>query len=118
MDYSIGQVAKMNHMTVSQLHYYDRQGLLPFVKRTDSGDRIFDEGSLMFLEMILCLKHTGMPIKEIKQFVHWTMEGNHTIPQRLDMMREQEKNVLRQMEDMNENLKKIQRKIKKYESEI
>jgi MerR family regulatory protein len=34
MDYSIGKVAKMNNMTILQLHYYNRQGLLPFIKRT------------------------------------------------------------------------------------
>ena len=118
MDYSIGQVAKMNNMTISQLHYYDRQGLLPFIKRTESGDRTFDEGSLKFLEMILCLKNTGMPIKKIKQFVQWTMDGDHTLTERLEMMQEQEQNVQQQMRDMQANLEKIQMKIKRYEKEM
>jgi DNA-binding transcriptional MerR regulator len=118
MDYSIGQVAKMNNMTISQLHYYDRQGLLPFINRTENGDRTFDEGSLKFLEMILCLKNTGMPIKKIKEFVQWTMDGEQTLPERLDMMLEQEQNVQQQIEDMQANLEKIQMKIKRYENEM
>ncbi|MFI8684936.1 MerR family transcriptional regulator [Rossellomorea sp. NPDC077527] len=118
MDYSIGQVAKMNNMTISQLHYYDRQGLLPFIKRTDSGDRTFDEGSLKFLEMILCLKNTGMPIKKIREFVQWTMDGERTLPERMEMMLEQERNVRQQIKDMEANLEKIQMKIKRYENEM
>lgn len=118
MDYSIGQVTKMNNMTISQLHYYDRQGLLPFIKRTENGDRTFDEDSLKFLEMIICLKNTGMPIKKIKEFVEWTMEGDQTLPGRLDMMLDQEQNVQEQIRDMQANLEKIQMKIKRYENEM
>lgn len=118
MDYSIGQVAKMNNMTISQLHYYDRQGLLPFINRAENGDRTFDEGSLKFLEMILCLKNTGMPIKKIREFVQWTMDGEKTLPERMEMMLEQEQNVRQQIRDMETNLEKIQMKIKRYENEM
>ena len=113
-----GQVAKLNNLTISQLRYYDKQGLLPFLKRTESGDRIFDEDALKFIEMILCLKNTGMPIKKIKQFVDWSMNGEETLHQRLELMKQQEKNVLEQIKETEENLKKISRKIAKYELEM
>lgn len=90
MNYTIGQVAKINHLSISQLRYYDNQGLFPFLKRTEKGDRVFNEDALKFLEIILCLKHTGMPIKDIKQFVDWSMDGDDTSPQRLEMMKQQE----------------------------
>ena len=118
MNYTIGQVAKLNKLTISQLRYYDKQGLLPFLKRTESGDRNFDEDSLKFIEMILCLKNTGMPIKKIKEFVDWSMIGEETLHQRLLLMRQQEQKVLEQIEETKENLKKIQKKIAKYELEI
>ncbi|MEH7347770.1 MerR family transcriptional regulator [Gottfriedia acidiceleris] len=118
MNYTIGQVAKLNSLTISQLRYYDKQGLLPFLKRTESGDRIFDEDALKFIDMILCLKNTGMPIKKIKQFVDWSMNGEETLQQRLGLMIQQEKNVLDQIKEMEENLKKIQQKISKYEDEM
>lgn len=118
MNYTIGQVAEMNHLTISQLRYYDNQGLLPFLKRTDKGDRVFDDGAVKFLEMILCLKNTGMPIKQIKQFVEWTMEGDGTLPQRLEMMQQQQINVLQQIRDAEEYLTKIQQKIEIYEREM
>ncbi|XRG79413.1 MerR family transcriptional regulator [Rossellomorea sp. GAMAL-10_SWC] len=118
MEYTIGQVAKLNSLTISQLRYYDKQGLLPFLKRTESGDRIFNEDALKFIEMILCLKNTGMPIKKIKQFVDWSMNGEETLLQRLELMKQQERNVLEQIKETEENLKKIQRKIAKYELEI
>ncbi|RLQ94671.1 MerR family transcriptional regulator [Falsibacillus albus] len=118
MTYTIGQVADMLQLTISQLRYYDKQGLMPFVKRTEKGDRIFDEGSLKFLEMILCLKNTGMPIKDIKQFIDWNMAGGDTLPKRLDMMKQQEENVQNQLRETQANLKRIQEKIARYEREM
>lgn len=111
MNYTIGQVAKINHLTISQLRYYDNQGLLPFLQRTEKGDRVFDDDALKFLEIILCLKNTGMPIKQIKQFIDWSMKGDDTIPQRLEMMKQHEIDVKQQIRDAEENLKKIQHKI-------
>jgi len=118
MKYTIGQVAKMNDLTSSQLRYYDDQGLLPFLQRTEKGDRVFDDEALKYLEMILCLKNTGMPIKQIKQFIDWSMIGEETISKRLEMMKQQETNVKQQIRDTEENLKKIQQKISKYQLEI
>ncbi|MEH7436993.1 MerR family transcriptional regulator [Neobacillus drentensis] len=118
MNYTIGQVAKMNHLSISQLRYYDNQGLLPFLKRAENGNRVFDENALKFLEMILCLKNTGMPIKEIKQFIERSMNGSDTIPQRLKMMKQHEITVLQQIRDTEENLKKIQQKIARLEHEM
>lgn len=118
MNYTIGEVAKMNRLSISQLRYYDNQGLFPFLKRTEKGDRVFDEDALKFLEIILCLKNTGMPIKDIKQFVDWSMNGIDTTPQRLEMMRQQEMNVIQQIRETEENLRKIQQKIARLESEL
>lgn len=118
MYYTIGQVAKMQHLTISQIRYYDKQGLFPFLQRNEKGDRVFDEETLKYLEMILCLKNTGMPIQKIKQFIDWSMDGKSTIFQRLELMKQQETNVLQLIQDTEKNLKKIQQKIAKYENEI
>lgn len=70
------------------------------------------------LDIILCLKNTGMPIKDIKQFVDWSMNGNDTIPQRLEMIKQHEINVIQQIRDTEENLRKNQQKISRLEREI
>jgi DNA-binding transcriptional MerR regulator len=68
--------------------------------------------------MILFLKNTFMQIQKIKQFIDWSMEGESTILQRLELMKQQETNVLQLIQDTEKNLKKIQQKIAKYENEI
>jgi DNA-binding transcriptional MerR regulator len=118
MNYTIGQVAKMTHLSISQLRYYDNQGLFPFLKRTEKGDRVFDDNSLKFLDFILCLKNTGMPIRDIKQFVDWSINGDGHIIQRIEMMKQLELNIKQQIRETEENLSKIQQKISRLEQEM
>lgn len=35
--YSIGEVSKRLNIPISTIRYYDKHGLLPFVRRTESG---------------------------------------------------------------------------------
>ena len=41
MTYTIGDIAQKIGLTPSTLRYYDKEGLLPFVDRTESGIRRF-----------------------------------------------------------------------------
>ena len=43
MLYTIGEMAKLLDIPASTLRYYDKQGLLPFVERSKSGIRMFQE---------------------------------------------------------------------------
>ena len=89
MSYSIGEAAKMVGLTAHTLRFYDKEGLLPFVRKTSSGLRAFTESDIEWLKIIECLKGTGLPLKQIKQYIDWCMEGDATIPQRLNMFIEQ-----------------------------
>lgn len=44
--YSIGEAAKELHVTAYTLRYYDKEGLMPFVERTASGQRLFKESDI------------------------------------------------------------------------
>ena len=75
MVYTVGEMAKKIGVAPSTLRYYDKEGLLPFVERSGGGMRMFKDSDLDWLRIIECLKRTGMPIKEIRQFVDWVYGG-------------------------------------------
>lgn len=66
--YTIGQISEMFHIPISTLRYYDKEGLFPGMERT-SGIRRFGEQQLEALQVIDCLKRSGMEIKDIKQLM-------------------------------------------------
>lgn len=89
MIYTIGEAAKKMGVAPSTLRYYDKEGLLPFVERSNGGIRMFSDEDFEWLSLIECLKRTEMPIKEIKIFIQWCMAGDTTIEQRLEQIKKQ-----------------------------
>lgn len=116
MVYTIGETAKRLNIAASTLRYYDKEGLLPFVERSNGGIRIFKDEDFEWLGIIECLKKTGMPIKEIKEFVDWCVAGDATIDQRLALIKAQQEAVERQIQAMQENLNLLSYKRWYYET--
>ncbi|MBP2651393.1 MAG: MerR family transcriptional regulator [Firmicutes bacterium] len=118
MGYTVSKVAERTGLTISTLRYYDKEGLLPFVDRTAGGARNFKESDFEWLAVITCLKQTGMPIKRIKQFIDWCLEGDATLERRLNVFVEHKKEVNAQIAALKEYMKKIDYKIWYYETAI
>lgn len=111
MEYSIKQVAERTHLAPHTLRYYEKEGLLPFVERTDSGIRRFSEADMEWLSLICCLKSTGMPIRQIKEFVQLSMQGQGTLKARCEMLTEHKKAVKEEIRMMEQHLEKVTHKI-------
>lgn len=118
MGYTIAQVTKRTGLTAHTLRYYDKEGLLPFVERTQSGIRDFKESDFDWLGVITCLKDCGMPIKNIKQYIDWCFEGDVTLQKRLEMFETQKKIVEEKIAELQHHMKKIDFKIRYYKTSI
>lgn len=116
--YSISEIADLMHMNISTLRYYDKQGLLPFVERDTSGNRQFKQADLIMINTISCLKITGMKLKDIRTYVDWVQAGMQTAPQRLEMFKEREQAVHRQIKALEYTLDFIKGKQNYYEQAI
>lgn len=114
MGYSIGAVAKKTGLTTHTLRYYEKEGLLPYVKKNSAGQRAFSDTDLGWLSMIECLKETGMPLKGIKQYIDWDKEGNKTLKERLEMFQSHKKHVEEQIKKYQTYMQKIDYKIRLY----
>ena len=106
-------MAKKMGVAPSTLRYYDKEGLLPFDERSGGGIRMFKDEDIEWLSIIECLKKTGMPIKEIKRFIDWCIEGDPTINKRLELIDRQRERVHEQIrdEDIPEDIREIKRKL-------
>ena len=116
--YTIKEAAVKMNLSASTIRYYDKQGLLPFVQRSESGYRMFSEKDIGLLNMIECLKLTGMPIKEIKQFTLWLQQGDNSLQERYQMFLDRRKAVEQQIAQLQQTLKVIDYKCWYYETAI
>lgn len=115
MHYTVGEVAERVKTSAHTLRYYSKEGLLPFVDRDKNGVRRFKDADFEWLFLISCLKRTGMPIREIKRYIDWSMQGDATIAQRLDMIKGQQEKVERQIAELREAAEVLAYKRWRYE---
>lgn len=108
MVYTIGEMAKRLGIAPSTLRYYDKEGLLPFVERSSGGIRTFKESDYEWLQIIECLKKTGMRLKDVKTFVEMAMQGDRTIEPRLELIVKQKQVVEEKIAELNEILRTLQ----------
>ncbi len=116
MQCTIKEAAERVNLTAYTIRYYDKEGLLPFVERDDAGNRVFNDKDMEWLVLICCLKNTGMPIKKIKEYIEWCLEGDESMEIRRQILVEHRQNVLDQMGELKHNLEKINHKIDHYSS--
>jgi len=102
MVYTVGEMAKLLGVPSSTLRYYDKEGLLPFVERSSGGIRMFKDEDFEWLQVIGCLKKSGMSIKDIREYIVLAMQGDSTIDERLQLF-------YRQREILREQMRELQR---------
>ena len=104
MTYSISQAAAMMGTTPSTIRYYDKNGLLPFVKRDQNGRRAFVDNDFNFLKVINCLKKSGVPVKDIAGFINLCMQGDQTLAERYDYLDQEETVIEAKVAELQEQL--------------
>ena len=105
--YSIQDVSKKTGLTAHTLRYYEKEGLISGVERSQGGFRQYTDEDLERLGLICCLKNTGMSIQEIARFVQLTHEGDHTLQERVELLRAHREQVLERMAEMQKHLDKV-----------
>lgn len=116
--YSIGDVSKMFNLSVSTLRYYDKEGLIPYIERTEAGIRSFDDKALDAINVIECLKKSGLQIKEIKQFMDWCEEGDTTLENRKQLFYDRKRSVQKEIQNLEKVLDMLEYKCWYYEEAI
>lgn len=118
MLYTVGEMAKVIGVPASTLRYYDKEGILPFVGRSNGGIRMFTDKDYEWLKVVECLKKSGLSIKEIKAFTEMIDRGDDSLHERLELFRSRRDSVKKQMEEMQETLDFLEFKCWYYEEAI
>ena len=98
--YTIGDAAAKLGMPASTIRFYEKNGLIPNQQRSSDGRRLFDEDDLEWMRFVERLKVSGMPIKEIREYIRLYMEGDSTIEERRRIVYERRAAIDKQLEEL------------------
>ena len=97
--YTIGDAAAELGMPASTIRFYEKNGLIPNQQRSSDGRRLFDEDDLEWMRFVERLKVSGMPIKEIREYIQLYIEGDSTIEERRRIVYERRAAIDAQLEE-------------------
>lgn len=114
MTYTPAQAVQRSGFTIETLRYYERIGLLADIERDRSGRRVFTDADLEWLEMLKCLRDTGMPIATMRRYAELTL-NNGSVEERLRTLEGHNNAISEQIELLQRQQQHVRDKIAYYE---
>jgi DNA-binding transcriptional MerR regulator len=115
---TIQQVAEATGLSVHTLRYYERIGLIHHIGRAHNTHRRYTRDDIGWIDFLTKLRTTGMSIQQMVAYAEAQRDGDHTLAERLDMLRDHREKVEAHMRELHEYLDCICHKIEYYESVV
>ena len=116
--YTIREVCSKTGLSAHTLRYNEKEGLLTDIERSAGGFRQYSEEDLEWLGLICCLKNTGMPLQEIARFVRLAHQGDDTLRDRVELLRDHRENMVARMAEMQRYLDKVTWKLNYFSEKL
>ena len=71
---------------------------------------MFSAEELACIEDVECLKKTGMPLKDIADYIKWKQAGDSSLLQRLELIKRQKQSLEQNIFDLQRELEKLKHK--------
>ncbi|WP_433333510.1 MerR family transcriptional regulator [Spirillospora sp. CA-294931] len=116
---SIGQVSEETGLGVHALRFFEREGLmLRPIPRSDGGRRVYGRADVEWLLLCNRFRESGMPIATVKRFAELVRSGPGNESERLELLREHERNVRAKIAELTASLEVIHGKVVVYERHV
>ena len=113
---TIKDVAAKYGLTEDTLRYYEKEGLIPSVKRTAGGIRNYDEESENWVAFIACMRNAGISIEALQEYVSLFEKGDSTMSERKAILERERNNLARKIKEEKAVFDRLDKKIANYES--
>ncbi len=115
---SIGELSRRSGLSPHTLRFYEAEGILKPAGRTASGHRQYHGADVLWLEFVIRLKLTGMPLAEIKQYAVLRLQGEKTLQRRLTMLKLHRERLVTKLEELSTCAGILDEKIRTYRKMI
>jgi DNA-binding transcriptional MerR regulator len=112
---TIAEVSKKYELTADTLRYYERIGLIPEVRRTQSGIRNYSEEDCRWVQFVKCMRSAGIAVEPLIEYVALFQQGNTTHGARKQILIDQHEQLRGRLEEMQKTFELLTRKIERYE---
>ncbi|MCI8815021.1 MAG: MerR family transcriptional regulator [Lachnospiraceae bacterium] len=113
----IGEFSEITGISAYTLRYYEKKGLIR-VGRNSAGRREYSADDIEWVKFIKRLKDTGMLLRDIKHYSDLRYEGDASIRERIELLIQHRKFVVKERDKWNGYLHNLDEKIGIYQKKI
>lgn len=113
---TIQKAAAATGLTVHTLRYYERIGLIDAIPRQNNQRRLYREEDILWIEFLLKLRSTGLPIRKMLRYAELRRLGNQreSVSERKTMLEQHTLSLEATLAELQGNLAVMYRKIAMY----
>jgi DNA-binding transcriptional MerR regulator len=114
---TIHEAAEITGLTVHTLRYYEQIGLIDPVPRR-GGARVYGDEQMRWIEFILCLRATGMSMRDMQSYARLRREGDtaESVRERGDLLERHAERMRAELLTLTSAIERLDQKIVKYRS--
>lgn len=116
--YTIKEVADKMDVSEHTLRFWAKSGFFPFIKRDDNNVRRFSEDDLGWVRIVKCLRSVGTDNKSVKRYVDLCIEGDSTISERYQIIKDTKAKAQEQMAELQRQMELLDYKENYYQNLI
>lgn len=114
----IKEVAEQFGMLPTTLRFYEEKGLIPAVPRDENGVRDYGTFEINWIRFIRCMRSAGCSIAMLQEYSRLCRAGDGTIPERLELLKQQYAALEKRERELQESLKVLRGKIETYDQRL
>lgn len=115
---SIGELSRLSGLSSHTLRFYEAKGILKPAGRAANGHRRYHREDVLWLEFVLRLKRTGMPLADIRQYAVLRLQGEKTLQPRLTMLKLHRERLVTKLDELSTCAGVLDDKIRTYQKMI
>ena len=115
---TISQVSKRCNISPDTLRYYEKEGLISGVSRTEGGVRNYTEQDCKQIEFIKCMRGAGLSVAVLKQYFELFKRGKRTLKARRDLLATERKSLQVRLTELQNTLSRLDYKISVYDKAL
>ena len=115
---TIAEVSEKCDISPDTLRYYEKEGLLPYISRTEGGVRNYTEEDCKRIEFVKCMRGAGLSIEVLKQYFELFAKGKRTLQARRDLLATEREKLQVRLAELQETMSRLDYKIAVYEKAL
>jgi len=112
---TIKEASEKTGISIDNLRYYERIGLIPEVPRSAGGIRDYDADTMHWIDFAMRFKKSGLSLEAIRDYIQLAIKGETTKPARKEILLEAKAVLEERRDQIQESLDMVNYKLAHYD---